>query len=175
MTLRKTFLTSVALCALSTAAFAEQQIFTERYELSIPDEADYHQAGDSHDIVVESLKENIAHIVNHAAALKRFPVNPDKVLPKIVFHQPIIHIDNAEVDIFVFTVDVPVPDIIRNILLKRWFSDDVYVESDLGYLRLHKEKGGKDSDVAIIISRATNPESLETIELDNIINSFSTL
>lgn len=172
----KAFFLSTLLLSLSTMAIAEQQIFTDNYELSIPDDLDYHQAEGTNIEIVDSLKADITNIVHQAYQLRNFPLKPEKVLPKVLFQTPIIHIEEESLDVFVFTVDVPVPHFLRNALLSVWFSSDVHTLSDSGYyLRLHKERGSNESDVGIIIVRAENESDLTSPEINNIIRSFSTL
>lgn len=168
---------AACLSVFGATAYAEpgEQIFAPNYEVFVPQNMVFSQNQSEHDGIVTSLKEDIAYIVHNAAALKNFPISPERVLPRVQFQAPITKMVYQDVEIYSFTVDVPVPDYLRNILLETFFSTDVGVQSEKGYfLRLHKEEGVNDSDVGIIIVRGTTPEALKTEEVESVIKSFST-
>ena len=171
------FCAAIGLAVFGTLAHAQpgEQLFAPNYEVFVPQSVSFSQNSAEHDGIVDSLKQDIIHIVHNSDALENFPITPERVLPRVQFQQPITTMTFQDVELYAFTVDVPVPDYLRDILLERFFASDVGVQSDKGYfLRLHKEQGVNGSDVGIIIVRASTEAALVSEEVESVIKSFST-
>ena len=163
-----------SLSLIGTKALGEKQIFTTTYELSVSDSSELSSLVQPDKQLVNSLKRDITNIVLQAPELRNFPIDPERVLKKVVFHTPITQVKIDGVEFYAFTVDVPIVDPIRNILLKVWFSDDIRLITNSDYaLRLHKEPGRRGADVGIIIVRGSDEADLELPEVTSAIRSFS--
>ena len=165
---------SFMLCFFSSEALSDNQLFTKHYELSIPYDVSHSVEEELDESLLNSIKKDITDIVNLAPQLKYFPIRP-QILKKVQFQPPLTTAEFEGVELLAFTVTVPLPDPIRNVLLKVWFNSDVFITSESGHhLRLHKERGGQSSDVGIIVVRSTYPDGLRLAQIEKMIRSFST-
>ena len=174
-TIYKIISLSMFCCLSIPLAQANSQLFTKHYELSIPDDVSYQLVEQPQQQLIDGIKDAITVIVNESDQLKLFPIKPESVLDKIQFQPPITTAAINGAEIVIFTVNVPVPDPIRNLLIRIFFNADIFLTTADGHhLRLHKEPGGPTSDVGIIIVKAQQYDDLNQPQIDAMIRSFGT-